>query len=41
MSKRGEATGQCAANLACADDADLHVFILRLDRNAVEELVNE
>ena len=30
MSKRGEATGQCAANLACADDADLHVFILWL-----------
>jgi hypothetical protein len=32
VSKRGEAAGQCAANLACADDADLHVFILRLDR---------
>ena len=34
MSQRGEATGQCAANLACADDANLHVFILRMDSAA-------
>jgi hypothetical protein len=26
VSQRGKATGQRAANLACADDANLHVF---------------
>src|SRR5207253_1023038 len=29
VSQRGKATGQRAANLACADDPNLHVFILR------------
>ena len=31
VSQRGKTTGQRAANLACADDANLHVCILRLD----------
>ena len=34
VSQRGKATGQRAANLACADDANLHVCILRVDRGS-------
>src|SRR3981081_434910 len=34
VSQRGKATAQRAANLACADDANLHVCILRVDRRS-------
>ena len=34
VSQRRKATGQRAANLACADDANLHACILRVDRGS-------